>query len=141
MHNTRNYRQLQCYRESSHLTIHCYTHECPWSIKISTIRFLVTGFNTGIIIVSLSYTLEISWNYSICKIFSHSQTSNSTEMHSIILMPQFLSSIPPLPSSYPGRLASRNSTDTKSSFLLSHLRLPSQKTSSILFQLLEILVI
>jgi hypothetical protein len=41
----------------------------------------------------------------------YSQTFNSTEMHSIIPIPQFLSSTPLLPSSYPGKTASRNSTD------------------------------
>jgi hypothetical protein len=42
----------------------------------------------------------------------HSQTFNSTELHSIILMPQFLNSISLLPSLYRGRHASRNSTDS-----------------------------
>jgi hypothetical protein len=45
-------------------------------------------------------------------------------------MPQFLSSITLLPISYPGRLASRNSTDSLP-FLLNHLQLPPQETLSI----------
>jgi hypothetical protein len=62
----------------------------------------------------------------------HSQTFNSTELHSIILMPQFLNSTHLLPSSYPGRLASQNSTHSQLPSLLNHLRLLSQETSSIL---------
>jgi hypothetical protein len=65
---------------------------------------------------------------------SHQQLA--TEL-SIILIPQFLNSTPLLPSSYPGRLTSRNSTDTP---LPSFLNLPllSQESPSILSQLPEI---
>jgi hypothetical protein len=52
----------------------------------------------------------------------HSQTFDCTELHSAILMPQFLNSTPPL--------ASRNSTASLP-FILNHFRLPSQKTPSI----------
>jgi hypothetical protein len=52
-------------------------------------------------------------------------------------MLQFLNSTPLLPSAYPGRLASGNSTDLLP-FLLNHLRVPPQETPSILFQLPEI---
>jgi hypothetical protein len=53
------------------------------------------------------------------KYFLHNQTFNSTELHSIILMPQFLNSIPLLPSSYPGRLPSSQSFSTASQETLS----------------------
>jgi hypothetical protein len=56
------------------------------------------------------------------KLSLHSQTFNSTELHPITLMPQFLSSTPLPPSSYPGRLESRNSTDSVS--------IPSQSSST-----------
>jgi hypothetical protein len=39
----------------------------------------------------------------------------SAELHSVILMPQFLNSIPLLLISYPGRLVTRNSTDSNES--------------------------
>jgi hypothetical protein len=51
-----------------------------------------------------------------------SQAFNSTELHSIILMPQFLKSIPLLPNSCSGRLAFRILTDSLPS-IFSHLRL------------------
>jgi hypothetical protein len=92
-------------------------------LTVSTIHFLATDFNTGTITVSLNYTLQIS--HVNCSL--HSRTLNSTELHSIILMPQFLTAAPLLPGSYYGRLVSRNSTNSLP-FLLDHLRLPSQET-------------
>jgi hypothetical protein len=57
----------------------------------------------------------------------HSQAFNSIEIHSVILMPQYLNSISPLPRSYPGRLTSRNSPDIND--LLCPLYNPSARTA------------
>jgi hypothetical protein len=53
-----------------------HTDQCPQSITVSTRRFLTTDFNTGIITVSLSYTLQISHiNFS-----SQPSVQNFTEL-------------------------------------------------------------
>jgi hypothetical protein len=52
-----------------------YTHTCPQSITVPTIRFLVTVSKTGIITVSLNYTLQISLYYSTHKVFSSQPNS------------------------------------------------------------------
>jgi hypothetical protein len=105
---------------------------------ISISQFLATDFNAGNITISLSYTLQISRTVAHTKSSPHSQTFSSTELHSIILMPQFLNSTSLLPSSYPDKLASGNSTDSQLPSLHNHLRLPSQEAPSILRQLPEI---
>jgi hypothetical protein len=74
----------------------------------STSRLLAMDFNTGTITVLLNYTLQISRHYGARL------------------------SIPLLPNSYSGGLASRNSADSLP-FLLNHLRLPSQETPSVLY--------
>jgi hypothetical protein len=115
---------LNCTLYSSPL----HTHLCPQSVTLSTSRFLVTDFNTRTITVSPKHTPDIT---ALRCASLRSPTANWTELHSIIVMPQFLISIPLLPSSYPDRLASRNST-VSLPFLLNHLRVPSQETPSIL---------
>jgi hypothetical protein len=113
---------------STHFTVLCYRHQCPQSITISTIRFLAMDFNIGTITVSLNYT-KYHCTVAHIKSYLHSQTFNSTELHSTILMP-FLNATPSLPSSYPGRLGSWNSTDLLP-FLHNHLWLLSPETRSI----------
>jgi hypothetical protein len=52
---------------------------CPQSIPVSTTRFLATDFNTGTIIVSLNYTLQISHIRSL-----HRRTlATNTFLHSL----------------------------------------------------------
>jgi hypothetical protein len=54
-------------------------------------RFLVTDFNRGTITISLNHTLQISLYYSTHKFFSSQPDFQlSTELHPIILLPQFL---------------------------------------------------
>jgi hypothetical protein len=102
-------------------------HKCPQSALVFTIRCQATDFKTGIITVSLSYTPKYRGTIAHVKSSLHSQTFNSTELHSIILMPQFLNSTPVIPASYPGSLACRNSTDLNG--LLSHFSNSSARTS------------
>jgi hypothetical protein len=75
---------------SPHITVHCSKH---LSSKLAfTSRFLVTDVNSG------DYT-SLTVTTAHVKSFLHSQTLNSTELHSITLMPQLLNSIPSLDSS------------------------------------------
>jgi hypothetical protein len=53
-----------------HFTVHCYTHKCPQSISVYTIRFLATEFNSGTTAVSLNYALQISRCCSTYKVLS-----------------------------------------------------------------------
>jgi hypothetical protein len=101
--------------------------------NLCTLQF--TAANTTVLSLLQSHWITHSkYGGTIAHVKSslHSQTSNSTELHSIILMPQFLTSAPLLPSSYPERLSSRNATNSLP-FLLNRLRLPSRETLSIQF--------
>jgi hypothetical protein len=87
------------------------THKLGFSVFTS--RILVTDFNTGTVTGSLNHTLQISLYYSTYKVFSSQpDVQLPTELHSVILTPQFFKSVPLLPNSYPSGLASRNSTDS-----------------------------
>jgi hypothetical protein len=52
------------------------THPSVLSVRVPTIRFLATDFNTGIVTVSLNYTLKISLCYRTCKVYSAQPTAN-----------------------------------------------------------------
>jgi hypothetical protein len=97
------------------------------SVIVSTIRFLAIDFNTGTITDSLSYTFQISRYCSTHKIFSSQPGSH---LHWTSLNNSY-APVPQFSTSTPGRLASRNSSDSLP-FLLNHLRLLSQETPSIL---------
>jgi hypothetical protein len=118
-----------------HFTVHRYTHTLRFSVFTSHI--LVTDFNTGTTAVSLNHTLEISLYCSTLQIFLFASQLNS--LNSFIIcncelrnsQSNFL-----LPSSYPGRLASRNSADSNDLFrpIYNPSARTTQKTSSLLLR-------
>jgi hypothetical protein len=83
------------------------TRTC-WVYSIFTSCILATDFNTGTITVSLNYTLQISQYYITQSLLSIAglSTLNWTALNNSDAL------IPLLPSSYPGRLVSWNSTDS-----------------------------
>jgi hypothetical protein len=95
IHTTRAYRQLQRYRYSTHFQ---FTVAHALGFSVFTSRILATD-------ISLSVTSNHTWSLLLTVLipfvaFVLRLPIPKTRLHSI----------PPLPSSYPGRLASRSST-------------------------------
>jgi hypothetical protein len=102
IHCTRDYGQLQRYHYSTHFAVHCYS-----------LHYSYPG--NGFITDHCKFKLHIkSYFHSLIPflLFCKSQFSSS----------------PLLPSSYPGRLASRNSTQLNWTPLYNHFALTMQKT-------------
>jgi hypothetical protein len=104
------------------------THTLGFSVFSS--RTLVTAFNTGTTTVSQNHRLQVSLYYS-----THTDFSSLLDFQLNSLESSIIWKLPAreLSSSYPGRLASRNSTDSNDLLRPFYNRLArtTQKTSSV----------
>jgi hypothetical protein len=107
IHSTRNYKQLQRYHWSTHFTV-TVTHALgsqsslvvPWQRIYKCLTVTAAHMKSSLHSQFVScHLFSITYDYHLCQ-FPAETANSETRLSSL------------LPSSYPGRLASRNSTDS-----------------------------